>query len=406
MKKLFIIFLIFGLAFLGASWILLDEINVSKNQQTLIEHDKQWFAARQGVARVRPYPVKTAAYWTSPVMQIGDVERLAKHDIVIIDLENLFNNRERLLELKLLNPEIKLLIYSNPMEIFLSTYNNRPWQNKIINEIINHRQEWLLKTIGRRQDGRLEERYAQFWTFPNPMTMLNMSTVCPKIKGETYVEWMAKKMRQEILSDPIVDGYFQDNATWEIAWMFTDKQEKVDINGDKRPDRDEVVNRYWEKGISQYLRLIREGGDRYGFFSRLFKRQQKDNFIIVGNKGDLRFLNQVSGKFFEKFPNDYLGEKWLGGWRQCISNARQTGPYTIFQANRANIDFVLASTMLLDNVYLAIGQDDSGIFPELEIDLGSPLGSFKYDQRVYTRNYTRGVVTVWPADTRGQISKF
>lgn len=404
MNKVFIVCIIFIFAFLGASWMFEDEISFHRKQQQQIEQDKQWFAAKHNVARVRPYPLKTAAYWTSPTMQPSDVERLARHDILIIDLENKFNNRERLLELKLLNPEIKLLVYSNPMEIFLSTYNNRPWQNKVINEIINNRPEWLLKTIARRADGRLEERYAQFWTIPNPMTMLNMSSVCPKIKGEIYVEWMAKKINQEILSDPIVDGYFQDNATWEIVWMFAGKQEKVDINGDKKPDRDEIVNRYWEKGVSHYLKLIREGNSHYRFFSRLFKKPGKE-MIIISNKGDLHFLNRVNGKFFEKFPNDYLGEKWLGGWRQCVSNAKQTGPYTIFQANRANIDFVLASALLLDNVYLAISQDDSGIFPELEINLGEPLGTFKYDQRVYTRKYTRGMVTVWPADKKGLITQ-
>lgn len=404
MKKLVIFLLIFAIAFLGIGWMLEDEWHRHQQEKLQKEQDEAWLAARQNVPRVKPYPLKTAAYWTSPVMQASDVERLAKHDIVIIDLENKFNNRERLLELKLLNPEIKLLVYSNPMEIFLSTYNNRPWQNQVINEIIHHRPQWLLKTIARRPDGRLEERYAQFWTFPNPMTMLNMSSACPKINGETYSEWMAKKMRRDILSDQIWDGYFQDNGTWEIAWIFTGKQEQVDINGDKRPDRNEVVNRHWEKGVSQYLRLIREGDSRAGFFSRLFKRPHRE-MIIIANKGDLHFLNRVDGKFFEKFPNDYLGEKWLGGWRRCLNNAGQTGPYTIFQANRANIDFVLASTLLLDNVYLAISQDDSGIFPELEVSLGQPLGSFKYDQRVYTRKYERGIVTVWPATQQGQVTQ-
>ncbi len=405
MKKTFIVFLALGFAFLGVSWVLEEEINFRKKQQTQTEHDKQWFAAQQGVARVRPYPVKTAAYWTSPTMQRSEVERLAKHDIVIIDLENKFNNRERLLELKLLNPDIKLLVYSNPMEIFLSTYNNRPWQNKVINEIVNNRQQWLLKTIFLNNKNQREERYAQFWKEPaNPMTMLNMSSACPQIKGEIYSEWMAKMFRQDILSDPIWDGYFQDNGTWNVSWIYPNNNEKIDINGDKKPDRDEIVDRYWTKGVDRYLSIIRHGSERYGFFSRLFKKKQND-FIIVSNKGDMHFLNRVDGKFFEGFPNDYLGDKWANGWRQCVSNAKRTGSYTIFQSNRSNINFVLASSLLLDNVYLAIGQDDSGIFPELEsINLGQPLGQMSHDGQAYFRKFTRGTVKVWPLEMRAEIA--
>ncbi len=356
-------------------------------------------------ARVTPYPIKTAAYWTSPVMQPGDVQRLAKHDLLIIDLENQFNNRERLLELKALNPKIKLLVYSNPMEIFLSQYQTRPWQNKVINEIVNHRPQWLLKTISLESNGELKENYAQFWTEPNPMTMLNMSSACPEINGQNYSQWMANLFRQEILSDPIWDGYFQDNGTWNVSWMYPNSNEKIDIDGDKRPDQDAVVDRYWEKGVNQYLSIIRYGDKYKNPFVRFFKKYQND-FIIIANKGDLKFLNKVEGKFFEKFPNDYLGDKWANGWKQCISNAQKTGPYTIFQGDRSNLDFVLASSLLLDNVYLAISQDDSGIFPELEkAELGKPLGRASYDGGAYVRNFERGTVKVWPLQSRGQITR-
>lgn len=405
MKKLLIIFLIFGFAFVALSWMLEEEIAFSKKQEAQIAQDQAWFAARQGTVKVRPYPVKTAAYWTRPVMDKTDVERLARHDVLIIDLENKFNNRERLLELKLLNPEIKLLVYSNPMEIFLSTYNDRRWQNKIIDEITRNRPQWLLKTIFLRADNQREERYAQFWKEPsNPMTMINMSSTCPRINGETYSEWMAKLFRQEILSDPVWDGYFQDNGTWNVSWIYPNSNEKIDINGDKKPDRAEVVDRYWSKGVDRYLEIIKYGSKRYSFFARIFKRKADSKFLVVTNKGDLHFLHRVDGKFFEGFPNDYLGDKWANGWRQCVSNARTTGPYTVFQGNRSNLNFVLASSLLLDNVYLAIGQDDSGIFPELEnINLGRPQGKMSHNGNTYSRNFERGSVRVWPLEMRAEI---
>ncbi len=385
MRKIVFLPFIFLVTFLF-SYIKSDDRIVSDNQ---FNEKINYFENSNLPGEVTTYPVKTAAYWTSPIMRGNDIVNLAKHDLVIVDLENKFNNRQSLLELKRLNPKIKLLAYSNPMEIFLTKYTNRPWQNQIIEEVINYRSQWLLSTITTyaTNDGKEHQQsYATFWP---GMVMLNMSASCPKVKGEIYPKWIAKKLVNEVLNDPIWDGYFQDNGTPNISWTHPGR---IDISGNLKADRDAVVDKTWEKGMEIFLRIVR--------------RALGPNKIIIMNKGDNSFAKYADGKFFEKFPNDYLGDKWAGGWRQSVHNAQRTGSFTIFQVERHEIMFGLASALLLDNVYLAIGQDDAGIFPELmDINLGRVFGRFQATGPVYTREYEWGTVRVEPLARRGEIIK-
>lgn len=324
------------------------------------------------------YKVKSAAYWTSPIMQKSDLNNLAKHDIVIADLENLFNNRESLLELKKLNPNLKLFCYSNPMEIFLTKYQDRLWQNKVIDEIVTNRQDWLLRTIN---NGK--ESFAKFWP---GMTMLNLSSTCPNVWFQNYSSWMANKLCSEILSDTIWDGYFQDNCTANISWVHANKIDKIDIDGNGKAENNLFIDKKWKEGIDKYLSIINKTG-----------------LPIIANKGDLNFINYTSGKFFEKFPNDYLGNKLAGGWYQCMSNAKRTGKFTIFQVSKNDLMFGLASSLLLDNVYIAIDQDDTSYFNELNIDLGRPLGKMKSINSSFIRKYEKGIVIVKPLSRHGEI---
>ena len=350
-------------------------------------------------AKAENYPVKSAGYWTKPTMSLEETQNLAKHDLLIVDLENQFNNYRTLLSLKKLNPKLKLICYSNPMEIFLTKYGNRPWQNKIIEELTINRSAWLLKTITPIKKPannwkRLktfilklpdkEENYAIFWS---GMIMTNMSSACPKINGEIYSNWISKKLTAEILSDPIWDGYFMDNGTANISWIHPNN---IDIDGDKSADNNKLVDQKWQQGMENFLRQIR--------------RLKGKDFIILSNKGDLNFLNQVDGKLLENFPNDYLGDKWSGGWRQCLQNAKITGKYTIFQVNRSNINYGLASALLLDNVYIAISQDDAGYFLELEVNLGLPLSPYENRGGIYYRKYQKAEIMVNPLKKIGKIT--
>jgi len=346
------------------------------------QKDREWIKNNPPKSKAGVYPVKTAAYWTSPIMNPNDVIALAKHHIVIIDLENQFNNRESLLTLKSLNPHILLFAYSNPMEVHLKRYLNRPWQNQVREEIFANRKAWFLRTIDYDNPDAPDE-FAHF--YPG-MAMLNLSTTCPRQYFQKYPNWMASKIKDEILSDPIWDGYFLDNCTANIAWITNNSHRVIDIKGNGELKSRGYINRKWERGMDDYLAIIRKTG-----------------LPVIGNKGDLNFRDKVFGKLFEKFPNDYLGSKWAGGWLQCVSNAAYTGPYTIFQVERDDLMFGLCSTLLLDNVFLAVGQDDAEIFPELNIKLGKALGKMKFRGDTFYRDFENGRVLVEPLKKHGEI---
>lgn len=388
MKKLIYFFSLFLLLYSCRNKSEIEKIKIA---------DQRSLRSMQA-SRVTPYALKTAAYWTHPIMSQKDALSLAKHDIVIVDLENKFNNRNTLLYLKRLNPNVKILAYSNPMEIYAKLHNTKPWQNQVINYITKMRTSWMLMTVG-SLNGVVYGNYARY--YPG-MLMLNMSEVCPEIEGQKYYEWMADKLIREVLSDPIFNGYFEDNGTWNVSWMYLDHLEKIDIDYDGRAEKDAYIDKQWERGQTHFLKKIKKYGKKR---TRQLRRSfpDEDDFIIITNKGDLSFLDKVDGKFFEKFPNDYLGDKWAGGWLQCIQNAEKTGPYTIFHVERDNIDLGIASSLLLDNVYLAIGQDVAGYFPELDVPSGPPSGPFRKNGEIYERDFKNFKIKVYPLERRGEI---
>ena len=386
----------------GGLFVLNKRADQKRWENQLIK-DQQWFESNPLIEKIEPYPIKTAAYWTSPTMDSIEVLALARHDLVIADLENAHNNRISLLQLKRLNPDLKLLAYSNPMEIWTTTYQNRPWQNKVINEIANNRPQWLLKAFVEKKVKRQDQEYTAFeynyavsW---DNMVMVNLSSSCPRIKGETYNEWMAKKISQEILPDPIWDGYFQDNGAINISWIYSETGQKIDINDDGKLDYDYFMDKAWKQGVENYLSIIQRKLDSLARVTTTVK----EDFLIITNKGDTNLLQFVDGKFFENFPNDYLGDKWANGWQQCLDNARLTGPFTVFQVDRANIDFGLASSLLFDNIYFAISQDDAGVFPQLYLDLGNPVGPAQKIGTIFVRQFDNYVVRVDPLNQFGEI---
>ncbi|HBA36395.1 TPA: hypothetical protein DCZ15_00810 [Candidatus Falkowbacteria bacterium] len=317
--------------------------------------------------------IKTAVYWTSPRLYNGDSDNLAKFDLLIIDLENMINNRDSLVKIKKINPNVKLIAYSNPMEIFDPRMDWRPLQNAWSDEIYAKYPNWLLKTDRGKK--------AIFW---KGMVMLNLSSACPKINGLTYSEWMANILLTRALSDSIWDGYFMDNSGGNISWVYSGKREQIDANVDGLPDIDTTLDKSWSEGIQIFLNIIRE--------------KKGKEFILLGNKGSVEFVDVLNGKMFEDWPNNYLGDKRDGGWHQCMINAAQTGPYTIFQVNsERNLEFAVASSLLLNEpIYIAINQNNSKYYDYFKYDLGkATTTTFK--------RYEKAIIEVNPSQREGKI---
>jgi len=330
-------------------------------------------------------PMPSTEYWTSPIMSPEQAVSLSKHDIVIADMENGINNRKSLEILKELNPEVKLICYSNPMEFWDYMPENRSVQNRWKNEAAKYSQ-WRLKA-GDGSNG-------VFWP---EMTMMNLSLVCPKAVtengGESYGIFMARKLCTEVLSDPIWDGYFMDNCTPDIAWV-QDGKSAFDIDGNGSSDGKNAIDQNWYQGVRNFLVNI--------------KSNTREGFLLFGNKGTLAFADLLDGIMFENFPCDYLGSKENGGFNQCLKNAEAMKiagvRYVIFQVKPQDAEFGLASALLFDNAYVAIGQDNPSISEILNIDPGKPTSDkVEMYNGTFYRAYEKVSIDIYPPSRLGKV---
>jgi len=326
--------------------------------------------------------IKTAAYWTCPIMSMKQAETLSKYDLAIVDLENMRNNRQALARMKVLNPEVKLICYSNPIEIFSSAMSRRSLQNEWSELLNKHYPFWLLET----------DRGNSAVFYPG-MRLVNISSACPQVKGQNYGDWMASFLLQNVLSDTIWDGYFMDNGGGNISWTRDGKSAKIDIFNSSMAVVDPLTDESWSEGVHNFLKKIRMAKGK--------------KFIILANKGSVEFMDVLDGRMFEGFPCDYLGDdKRDGGWWQSMKNAVRTGKYTIFQAGKDS-EFVLASALLID-AYTAVGQDNENYPADLfQDELGQAIGRMEIlVGGICQRRFQNGYVTVIPSRREGKITLY
>jgi len=327
------------------------------------------------------YLLKSAAYWTYPLLTVEEADILSPYGLIIIDLENGLNNHASLERIKKNNPDAKLICYSNPIEFFDPVGDDRLLQKEWSQTVEKKYPQWYLKTAAHSA--------AIFWP---GMVMLNLSALCPKYDtpeyGEVnYGQWMAEELLN-ILADTIWDGYFMDNGGGNISWLYQGTSQ-IDANNDLAPDDSTALDCAWSQGVSEFLQKIR-------------LTRGKD-FILLANKGSVEFMDILDGRLFENFPCNYLGGTKDNGWHRSMFNSLQTGQYTIFQvADDENLDFVLASALLVD-AYVAIGQDNLRTYPQLFQKLGQPWGKAMRMDSLFFREFENGRVEVKPAAKKGGI---
>jgi len=364
------------------------------------------------------YP-KLAIYSTSPVFSMNIVERYAKFDLVILDMENWTNNPDSIKKLRERNPDIIILAYANPMEVYYKKMPNRHLMWQLYNTVKEKKaketsySDWFFWTTKREH----VIFYAKL-----PLWMMNMSVDCRKVKGYRWNTYITDFLINNVLTrDPQPDGYFMDNSTADIHWLNHTylKTKKVgwidsDLNG--KADKGKKLDSAWKAGQKEHVAIIRKKFGR--------------DFLIVGNKGKTEYKGIFDGKMFEEFPYIYAGpDKRAGGWFECMRHYAKTGPYSIIQivqtADEKFVTFGLASTLLGDG-YFAINHNNSkwwSVYDRAK-KLGQPkekierceygekalpgaakIKGKKYDRdSFWKREFENGSVTVWPFQRKGEIA--
>lgn len=341
--------------------------------------------------------IEKAIYWTSPVMDPMVVAEVAKFDLVIADLENWVNNPESLKALKRLNPKLKLIMYANPMELYHRPMDNRKigWQLYNMVKEPPYDKWWLKTTMGENI-----VFYKQL-----PLWMMNLSTDCPKVNGQTWSQYFARFLTEKMfVHEPRPDGFFGDNPTCYIGWINNEllkpKNGLIDSNRDGVADKGDVLDKNWCDGQKE-------------FYSIILKAMGK-RFLVITNKGELNLMQPiklVNGIMFEEFPNNYLGDKMAGGWYQCLENYLEAGNQSIIHskwpADPEHFRFVFYSAMLGDGYFMA-GHSNRNWYAEYDESkkLGKPVGEVAKTSQYWFRGFENGILAVWPMSRKVEIVLF
>lgn len=311
---------------------------------------------------------KTAILWYLPTMSEFQALSIAKHDLAILDLENIFNNNEQIDLIIAKNPDIKLLIYWNLVEWFDPMFSDKPWSIKVLAELKERPEYWLKQSDGRP---------VYFWP---GMKMINITEKCPIVKGQNYREFILERL-WPILEDKRFSGIVYDNAWTNIDWLarFNGNQDiDADLNG--KADDPQVLNSAYQREVR---RFIKEVGDRMG-----------KKFIMIANPGNLSYLDILDGKIFENFPDRTLGDRHNDSWDINMAYAKNGKSYNIINARPDNLFFSLCSAMLLDEAYIAWKQNEPW-HDFYHLDLGKAIDEGKEIRpNVYQRNFENGLVEV------------
>lgn len=314
---------------------------------------------------------KMANLWYLPSITLYQAENLAKYDLLVIDPENLFSSSDKLDEMLIANPDLKIYLYINSIEIFEPMFNDKPWSMKLLAELQTKKSWWVYQPNGEK---------ISFW---EGMKTLDMRADCPEINGERYWQWIAQKYI-ELLKDSRISGCLFDNAWGDdsigIEWLATTNgQGGIDLDGDKKADTNfQEISNSWTKGTRAFISAIRES--------------QGDNFSIIANPGNLSY-REVDGKQFENFPYRYHHLKGGDHWNINMMIAKK---YKIVIINPDEKDLLLGaiSSLMLDNAYLCVGQNQM-YHDYYNLELGKTSGKTKeISQDLWSRPFENGIVFI------------
>lgn len=332
-----------------------------------------------------PRPGRTANYFLMSRMDLGQVEALARYDLLILGLENAVNNREVLDAIRAKHPDVKLLFYVQSNEFPIGGYQNNEPSNGPWHQLYARLD--TTRHLLRSPDGSA----AQFW--PGTRSYNLCDTTVPPI----LADWIAEQFR----SYPW-DGVFVDNVWTNMQWYCAGNVDS-DHNGVKDDMRQ--FSQHWTTNLKWLGQLIRQriGPDR----------------ILMGNIGgdtgdDHRFWTDVAnGRMFEGWPNTLnlpaLYAAYLDpslGWVRpgttvvhCEANENETAKirfgwyFTLLGNGAFAVDHGPNSGPGDDNGW----HDQCQWYPELfQSDYGPPVAAaFRDDaSRVWVREFSRGLV-VW-----------
>lgn len=322
-----------------------------------------------------------AELWYLPKMNLFQAENIAKYDLAVLDLENMFNNPEMIDVIVEQNPDIVLLVYWNLTEWFSPImFDDKPWSIKMLAELKKRPGYWLKQSNGQA---------VSFWP---KMQTLNLSDNCPRVNGQNYREFIIDSL-QALMKQPSFkkfQGFLIDN-TWENESWLVNRDGIKDIDSDLngRPDDLRALDISFQRGVRLFLNDLR--------------RLVGEKGIIIINPYYPVYSPFVNGGNLEDFPFKYYGDLTNGGWDINLAYANNGKPYMIFNAREDNLFFTMCSAKLSDNIFVCYKQNEFW-HDYYDLNLGKPLGTKKeIAPNIYERKFSQGILTVDAAKATAKI---
>jgi len=251
----------------------------------------------------------------------SQMDKLARYDLVILDMETQHTSPSTFFYLKAKNPRITILAYVSSQEIFTDLSNSAFKLRRALKQTIQN--GWWLR------NGQ-----GEFVTFFPGARMLNPFT--------GWGAHLADFMNKEVISTGLWDGIFYDCVWSRVAWL---NQGDVDIDLDGVKDDSAWLNGRWQQGMETLLLRSRAKGE--------------PEKILIGN-GISHYYKQLNGIYFEnEFPVSCMGWKDSMGLYQswmkqgvspqiCIINP---GGSLADEKNHRKLRFGLTSALMDDGFF-------------------------------------------------------
>src|SRR3989339_90592 len=312
---------------------------------------------------------KRANYFLSWDLSDATAQDLAKWDLVILDMEHQIKNKDKILKMRSLNPNIIILAYITSQELrddalVLRAYT--PLRAQIKESL---KDEWWLKNASGGQ--------ISWWPGTH---LLNITDECPKVNGQNWDDFLAQFLADKVLSSGLWDGIFFDN-TWN---SLTEKVgANLDINGDGTAESRSAIESSYQEGLNNLFANLRS--------------LTQNKYFLMGNDGDI--FTSLNGMMFENFPYARGWTKMMQDFNDFPTRARAPS-YSLFNANTANnggqddyqkMRFGLTSALLGNGYYsFDLGDQDHGQawwYDEYDVRLGEPTGQPTFVKTGQTNNF-------------------
>lgn len=314
------------------------------------------------------YP-RVANYYLDPQITNDEAKNLAKWDLVIIGMEQQYNNPEIFKIMREANPDIIILAYVLSEEVpeqYLSYTDTNYPQYQLYSALFSHPDWYLNSNSG-------ESIY--FWP---GQRLLNVNS--------EWKNYLPQWMHDNVMSNSDYwDGIYYDNCFNDIAW----------INNDLPAD----IDSQWKSGMTAMLKKSRE-------------LEGKNNFLVCNSGGE--YYSYINGRLIEAFPSDYDGG-WDGAMKKYFNVMKEgkdpeivivnTNASNGSESNYQQMRYNLTST-LLNNGFASFDKSmgahaQTWWYDEYDVVLGDPLSSAyntsditnsELKAGVWRRDFEKGVV--------------